>query len=121
MSLALGMLASLVCHAQGAGRLENESLVWQWNLTGGTLSSTLKTKDDSFALELANPGFQVTLGDGTILSAADFKLLKPAHTDNLHVEPDSSSLARHFAGSGIGFGIRQRAAPSVRDLVHEPS
>ena len=94
MSVALAMLAGLVCSAQGAGRLENESLVWQWNLSGGTLSSTLKTKDDSFALELSNPGFQVTLGDGTILSAADFKLLKPAHMESLPVEPASPTLAR---------------------------
>jgi hypothetical protein len=109
MSVALAMLAGLVCSAQGAGRLENESLVWQWNLSGGTLSSTLKTKDDSFALELSNPGFQVTLGDGTILSAADFKLLKPAHMESLPVEPASPTLARHFAGQEL-----------VLELVNEP-
>jgi hypothetical protein len=101
MSIALAMLASLVCHAQGTGRLENESLVWQWNLTGEMLSSILKTKDNSFSMELTNQGFQVTLGDGSSLSPADFKLLKPAHMENLPVEPASPTLARHFTGQEL--------------------
>lgn len=109
ISIWLAGLTSMACHAQDTGQLENNSLVWQWTNADGKLSSTLKTTDGTFEIRMAEPGFQVALGNGTRLSAGDFKLVKPARTENLAVEPGSPALARHSGGKEF-----------VLEFVNEP-
>ena len=109
LGIALALLTSPFCRAQEAGKLENHALVWSWTFAEGTLSATLQSKDDAFKLQLGAPSFQVALADGTILGAADFKLVRPVRTDALPIEPDSPTLARHFAGREL---VLELANPS---------
>ena len=101
ISLTLAMLSSLACQAQDHGILENGDIAWRWSLTQDRLTSTLEAKDGGATIDLTSPEFQLTLGDGTTLTASDFKLATPARTEKLTVEPGSPTLSRHFAGKQL--------------------
>jgi hypothetical protein len=101
MTLTLSLLSGLVCHAQDHGKLENNSLVWQWNLASGKLSATLKNKADDTMLTIWSEPFQTVLGDGRIIKASDLKLVGAPRTDELLAEPASPTLARHFTGKQL--------------------
>jgi hypothetical protein len=101
MSITLAMLSSLVCCAQDHGTLQNGDIAWEWNLGNGGLTSTLEAKVDGLAVALTSPAFELTLGDGTVLTCSNFKLTNAARTENAPVEPDSPTLSRHFPGQQL--------------------
>jgi len=96
--ITLAMLSLLVCQAQDHGTLQNSDIVWQWHINQGSLLSSLQAKNDGFAVALSSPAFQLTLGNGTVLKSSDFKLAKEVRTEDLPVDLDSPTLARHFHG-----------------------
>jgi hypothetical protein len=83
------------------GRLENNSILWQWDLSSGRLVSTLKSKKDEATLNLAGESFALILGDGKVVKASGFKLAGPPRTQPLPAEPNSPTEARRFPGSEL--------------------
>ena len=98
MTVAWALLASMACHAQDGGKLENSALAWQWNLTAGKLTSTLSDKADGTALAIQSEPFQLVLGDGRIVKASDLKPVGASRTDELPADLASPTLDRHFTG-----------------------
>ena len=80
------------------GRLENNAIAWQWDLSSGKLASTLNDKADGTLLNINSECFQLVLGDGRRIKASDFKLVGAPRTEELSTEPKSPTLAHHFAG-----------------------
>ena len=80
------------------GRLENNAIAWQWDLSSGKLASTLNDKADGTLLNINSECFQLVLGDGRRIKASDFKLVRAPRTEELSTEPKSPTLAHHFAG-----------------------
>jgi hypothetical protein len=84
------------------GRLENNAIAWQWDLSSGKLASTLNDKADGTLLNINSECFQLVLGDGRRIKASDFKLVGAPRTEELSTEPKSPALAHHFAGRQMG-------------------
>ena len=107
--ITLALLPCLGSRAQDHGRLENNAVAWQWAFTNGQLTSLLTARTGEVSPALTGEGFQLVLGDGRTLKAADFKLVKPVRTVDLPVDAAAPSAARHFAGKQV-----------VWELVDEP-
>jgi len=89
----------LSVHAdENRGRLENNAVAWQWDLSSGKLASTLNNKADGTLLNIHSECFQLVLGDGRTINASDFKLIRAPRTEELSKEPESPTWAHHFAG-----------------------
>ncbi len=89
----------LSVHAdENRGRLENNAVAWQWDLSSGKLASTLNDKADGTVLNINSECFQLVLGDGRTIKASDFKLLRAPRTEELSTEPESPTWAHHFPG-----------------------
>lgn len=99
--ITMTMFSCLAGRAEDHGALENDLVTWRWELTNGKLTSVLSARDENSAIDLTSDCFQVVLGDGRCLKPADFKLVNPARTEALPVEPDSPTLSRHFAGKQL--------------------
>lgn len=89
----------LSVHAdENRGRLENNAVAWQWDLSSGKLASTLNDKADGTSLNIHSECFQLVMGDGRTIEASDFKLIRAPRTEELSTEPESPTWAHHFAG-----------------------
>jgi len=101
ITLALVLLSGFAGRAEDQGILEDQALAWRWNVAGGHLSATLVNKADGTRLELSGECFELQLGDGRVVKAADFKPEGVPHTETLPAEPASPNVARHFAGRAL--------------------
>lgn len=97
----VALLSSMICHAQDHGNLQNDAMVWQWDLAAGKLTSTLKNKADGALLNIQSECFQLVLGDGRTIKASDLKLVNAPRTDKLPVDLASPTAARHFPGKQV--------------------
>jgi hypothetical protein len=59
----LVLISVLVFHAQESGMIENSSVAWQWNLTGGQFASRFINKANGEALPIGSECFKLELGD----------------------------------------------------------
>jgi hypothetical protein len=101
MTVALALLSSMICRAQDQGNLANDAVDWQWHWSSGQLDFTLKNKANNTSLETHGPCFELVLGDGRTISAADFSLNGPPRTETLATDLASPVAARHFAGRQV--------------------
>jgi len=92
------LCSGLIVHAQDHGTLQDDALVWQWDLTSGKLESTLKHKADGTSLKLNSECFQLVLGDGRTVKASDLKRVGAPRTGRLAADVTSPTAARHFPG-----------------------
>ena len=89
--------------------LENQALGWRWRLTEGRLRpGSLEDRRNGERLDLGDEPFQLVMGDGTTVKASDFTLIEAPCLDPLRPEPDSPTMARHFAGWQL---VARLAAP----------
>lgn len=93
------ILATAAIAFGGDWTLENKSIAWRGNSSGGTLHpASLDDKLNGKALDLTGDCFQIELGDGTVLKSSDFKLAGEPKMETLKTEPNSPVAARHFSG-----------------------
>ncbi len=98
MPVALALFCSTVCYAQDQGNLENNAVDWQWGWSSGQLDSSLRNKADDTLLKTHGPCFELVLGDGRTITAADFKLTAAPRTETLSTDPLSPVMALQFPG-----------------------
>ncbi len=101
ITVILALLSSVACRAQNHGRMENNALAWQWDLSSGKLVSSLVNKADDTTLNVQSECFQLLLGDGKTIKASDCQLVGMPQTAELPAEPSSPTVARHFAGKQV--------------------
>lgn len=86
--------------------MHNRALTWRWQITDGhvrqvDLRDQLNGQQNGDTLALPEDNFQITLGDGTVLTSSDFRL--EGKPEVRHLAPDVSSprLARHDPGTAL--------------------
>ena len=101
--LAILLLAQLLPAARAEElRLENQAMVWHGALVNGQVRPTeVEDKLNGGTLPLTGECFAVALGDGTVLTPADFQLAGTPKIEALKREPGSPTLARHFGGKQL--------------------
>jgi len=97
--LAFSATASTTGAEQLSGRLANNSIAWNWQVSGGELQSvSVEDKLNGGAIALGGDCFQVVLGDGTVLKSSDLKLLTPPKVEALSMDKVSPVAAMHDSG-----------------------
>ncbi|HEV2438257.1 MAG TPA: enterotoxin [Verrucomicrobiae bacterium] len=82
-----------------SGQLENKAIAWRWHLVDGKFQPVqVDDKLNGTTLRLTGDCFQLVLGEGTVVKAADFKPDGPPEEEPLKPHPDSPTAARHFPG-----------------------
>jgi hypothetical protein len=106
------LLATAAAAPGGEWKLENKFVAWHGASAGGALHGTrLDDKINGRFLNLAGDCFQVTLGDGTVLKASDFKLEGEPRIVPLPVDQAAPTVALHFPGQEL---VARFAAPDGR-------
>jgi hypothetical protein len=94
----VALIPALVCHAQESGTLENSSVAWQWNLTGGQFASRFINKADGEALPIGSECFKLVLGDGRTVNASALSLVGKPRMQILAADPVSPTAASQASG-----------------------
>jgi hypothetical protein len=98
ITVVLMLLSSLVCSAQDSGKLENRTVIWQWDLSSGRLASIFSDPASGVSITNHSECFQLVLGDDKTIKASGFKLAGAPRMEKLPAELSSPTVARHFVG-----------------------
>ncbi len=109
--------------AAPAGTLENGEIAWHWQVAGRVLrSERMDDKHSGGSFALGGECFQLLLGDGRVLKASDFELLKNPVVELIPPNPKSSILAEHSSGKQLvaKFAHRsQKVTADWRVILHD--
>ena len=124
ITVVLMLLSGWVCRAQDNGKLENRTVIWQWDLSSGRLASIFNDKAGGISFTNHSECFQLVLGDDKTIKASDFKLAGAPRTEKLTAEPSSPMVARHFAGEQMALEFsddRDHLAATWKAILREDS
>src|ERR1700677_2970156 len=83
-------------------RIGNDAIEWQGEVVNGKLRPVgVDDKLNGQTLPLTGGCFELVLGDGLVLSSADFQLEGPLQIETLKRDPSSPTVARHFSGKQL--------------------
>jgi hypothetical protein len=97
----LALIPALVCHGQESGTLENSSVAWQWNFTGGQFASCFVNKADGEVLPIGSECFKLVLGDGQMVNASALRLVGKPRIQILAADPASPNAASQMPGKSL--------------------
>jgi len=81
---------------ENKGRLANNAITWQWDLSSGKLTSVLNNRINGASFNINSECFQLVLGDGRTIKASDLTPVSAPRTVELPAEPASAAVARLF-------------------------